>query len=301
MASAPKPAASSLALAGARERRGRGMTPETAWGLVFILPYVAVFLFFVIYPVSYGLWLGSGLDNLRALFSDPLYYRTVFNTLVMLLIGVNLKMFISLLLSGYLMQPYRWMPFVFMLVVLPWAMPAIPTFISARWMLNGQWGLINNVIWEFWQVEGPGWLTTPSLALSSVVTFYIWKWVPFWTVIFVAGRTAIPKELYEAAAIDGASGLQMFRFVTFPMMASLYLICTVLSMIWTLGDYNTVRFISGGGPVLSTHVLATLGIRDAFEIGNPALGMSAVVSALPLLVPLVAFLIWKMNKQQVQL
>jgi multiple sugar transport system permease protein len=258
-------------------------------------------LLFVVYPVGYGLWLGANTESMRTLFADPLYYRTVINTLILLLIGVNLKMFIALLLSGYLLQPYKWMPFVFMLIVLPWAMPAIPTFISVRWMLNGQWGLINNFIWEFWQAEGPGWLTTPSLAMGSVVTFYIWKWVPFWTVIFVAGRTAIPKELYEAAAIDGARGLQMFRFVTFPMMASLYLICTVLSMIWTLGDYNTVRFITGGGPVLSTHVLATLGIRDAFEIGNPALGMAAVISALPLLVPLVAFLVWKMNKEQVQL
>lgn len=286
---------------GGIDQQPRKLAPELLWGVIFVLPYIAVFLLFVVYPVGYGLWLGADWTKLQALFADPLYYRTVVNTLILLLVGVNLKMFIALLLSGYLLQPYKWMPFVFMLIVLPWAMPAIPTFISVRWMLNGQWGLINNFIWEFWQVEGPGWLTNPTLAMGSVVTFYLWKWVPFWTVIFVAGRTAIPKELYEAAAIDGARGLQMFRFVTFPMMASLYLICTVLSMIWTLGDYNTVRFITGGGPVLSTHVLATLGIRDAFEIGDPGLGMAAVISALPLLVPLVAFLVWKMNKEQVQL
>ncbi|SNB67756.1 carbohydrate ABC transporter membrane protein 1, CUT1 family [Arboricoccus pini] len=282
-------------------RQPRKLAPEHLWGVVFVLPYIAIFLLFVVYPVGYGLWLGADWTKLQALFADPLYYRTAVNTLILLLVGVNLKMFIALLLSGYLLQPYKWMPFVFMLIVLPWAMPAIPTFISVRWMLNGQWGLINNFIWTFWEIEGPGWLTSPSLAMGSVVTFYLWKWVPFWTVIFVAGRTAIPKELYEAAAIDGARGLQMFRFVTFPMMASLYLICTVLSMIWTLGDYNTVRFITGGGPVLSTHVLATLGIRDAFEVGDPGLGMAAVISALPLLVPLVAFLVWKMNKEHVQL
>ena len=70
-------------------------------------------------------------------------------------------------------------------------------------------------------------------------------------------------------------------------MASLYLVCTLLSAIWALGDFNAVRFISGGGPALSTHVLATLGIRNAFELGNPALGMATVLSALPLLIPLV--------------
>ena len=89
--------------------------------------------------------------------------------------------------------------------------------------------------------------------------------------------------------------------MTFPLLANLYLICTLLSTIWTLGDYNTVHFVSGGGPALSTHVLATLGIRDAFEVSNPQLGMAAVMSALPLLIPLVIILMRKLSRSQVQL
>ncbi len=101
--------------------------------------------------------------------------------------------------------------------------------------------------------------------------------------------------------MDGATGSRSFLHVTFPLMASLYLVCTLLSTIWTLGDYNTVNFVSGGGPSLSTHVLATLGIRDAFVIDDPHMGMAAVLSALPLLIPLVILLMRQLAKKEVQL
>ena len=125
--------------------------------------------------------------------------------------------------------------------------------------------------------------------------------MPFWTVIFLAGRMAIPLELYEAAAVDGAVGVRRFVHVTFPLLANLYLVCTLLSTIWTLGDFNTVYFVTGGGPSLSTNVLATLGIRDAFIVDDPHLGMAAVMSALPLLIPLVIVLMRKLATTEVQI
>ena len=111
-----------------------------------------------------------------------------------------------------------------MIYVLPWAVPALPTFISIHWMLNGQWGLINNVLWDLFHIDGPAWLDTSRwLALGSVIVSYIWKWMPFWTVILLAGRMAIPQELYEAAEVDGATGWRRFVHVTFPLLANLYL------------------------------------------------------------------------------
>ena len=182
-----------------------------------------------------------------------------------------------------------------------WAVPAIPTFIAIHWMLNGEWGFINNLLWELFGANGPSWLNYRWLALGSVIVSYVWKWTPFWTVILIAGRMAIPQELYEAAKVDGATGIRRFTYVTFPLLANLYLVCTLLSTIWTLGDFNTVYFVTGGGPALSTHVLATLGIRDAFQVANPELGMAAVMSALPLLIPLVIFLMRKLATTEVQL
>jgi multiple sugar transport system permease protein len=211
-------------------------------------------------------------------------------------------MFGALLLSGFFMRRSWWTKGLLLIYVLPWAVPALPTFISIHWMLNGQWGLLNNTLWDLFQIDGPGWLDTSRwLALGSVIASHIWKWMPFWTVIFLAGRMAIPQELYDAAAVDGATGIKRFVHITFPLLTNLYLICTLLSTIFTLGDFNSVYFVSGGGPALSTHVLATLGIRDAFQIARPDLGVATVMSALPLMIPLVIILMRKLRTTEVQL
>jgi multiple sugar transport system permease protein len=275
---------------------------EFTWAVAFVIPYVGVFLAFVAYPVVYGLWLGSDPALYAELMSEPIYQRTVVNTTLYLVIGVNLKMFGALLLSGFFMRRGWWVKGLLIIYVLPWAVPALPSFMSIHWMLNGQWGLLNNVLWNVFGVDGPGWLETSRwLALGSVITSHIWKWMPFWTVILLAGRMAIPQELYEAAAMDGATGLKRFTYVTFPLLANLYLVCTLLSTLFTLGDFNSVYFVSGGGPALSTHVLATLGIRDAFEIARPELGVAVVMSALPLMIPLVILLMRKLHTTEVTL
>jgi multiple sugar transport system permease protein len=275
---------------------------EFTWAIAFVIPYIGVFLAFVAYPIVYGLWLGSDPELYAELMSEPIYQRTVVNTTLYLVIGVNLKMFGALLLSGFFMRRGWWVKGLLLIYVLPWAVPALPSFMSIHWMLNGQWGLFNNVLWNVFGVDGPGWLETSRwLALGSVIASHIWKWMPFWTVILLAGRMAIPQELYEAADIDGATGLKRFAYVTFPLLANLYLICTLLSTLFTLGDFNSVYFVSGGGPALSTHVLATLGIRDAFEIARPELGVAVVMSALPLMIPLVILLMRKLHTTEVQL
>jgi multiple sugar transport system permease protein len=280
--------------------RRRGLfAADRYWAAAFATPYAAVFSIFVIYPIGYGLWLGSDPASYRALFADPVYLRTVTNTLLYLLFGVNLKLALALLLSGFFMRRGWWFKLLLVVFMLPWAIPALPSYLSINWMLNGQWGLINNIVWMLFQIDGPPWLDRPNLALASVIYAHIWKWMPFWTLIFLAGRMAIPRELYESADVDGASGVQKFAHVTLPLMAGLYLVCTLLSTIWALGDFNAVRFVSGGGPALSTHVLATLGIRNAFELGDPRLGMATVLTALPLLIPLVILLMRQLRRTQV--
>jgi multiple sugar transport system permease protein len=293
-------------LASGRHTRRRGrfgglQGSDINWALAFLVPYVAVFLAFVLLPVGYGLWLGHRPSSYAALFADPIYLRTLVNTALFLLIGVNLHLFLALLLSGYFMNKNWWVQALLLVFILPWAVPAIPTFISIHWMLNGEWGFINNLLYDLFGITGASWLNYRWLALGSAIVSYIWKWTPFWTVILIAGRMAIPQELYEAAEVDGATGIRRFAYVTFPLLANLYLICTLLSTIWTLGDFNTVYFVTGGGPALSTHVLATLGIRDAFQVANPELGMAAVMSALPLLIPLVIVLMRKLATTKVQL
>jgi multiple sugar transport system permease protein len=284
-----------------RNLQGSLKGSEYSWALAFVVPYIGVFLAFIVYPAVYGLWMGSQPALYRELFSDPIYQGTIVNTLLFVGIGVNLKMFLALLMSGFFMRPGWWTKALLMIFVLPWAVPALPTFISIHWMLNGEWGLINNFIYHAFDVDGPSWLNERWLALGSVIVSHIWKWMPFWTVILLAGRMSIPTDLNDAAEVDGATGLKKFIYINFPLLANLYLICTLLSTIFTLGDFNEVFFITGGGPANSTHVLATLGVRDAFDLAQPRLGVAAVMSALPVMIPLVIILMRKMKTAEVQL
>jgi len=108
-------------------------------------------------------------------------------------------------------------------------------------------------------------------------------------------------DVLEAAAVDGATGARRFVHVTFPLLANLYLVCTLLSTIWTMGEFTTVYFVSGGAPVWTTEVLATLAFHYAFDAANPALGVAAAISVLPLLVPLVIALMRALHTRVVQL
>ena len=271
--------------------RGGLQGSEYTWAIAFTVPYIALFLAFVAYPVVFGVWLGHNPDLYTELFEDPIYLRTVVNTILYVGIGVNLKMFGALLLSGFFMRRKRWIKWLLLIYVLPWAVPALPSFMSIHWMLNGQWGLINNFLWNVFEIDGPGWLETSRwLALGSVIASHIWKFMPFWTVILLAGRIAIPLEIREAAKVDGASGFRMFAHVTMPLLGNLYLISTLLATIFALGDFNVVRFVSGGGPMHSTDVLATLSIRYGFDLAKPRLGVATVFSAMPLMIPLVTLL-----------
>ena len=274
---------------------------EYNWAIAFTLPYAAIFLAFVVYPVAYGLWLGRDPALYGELASDPIYLSTVVNTLLYVGVGVNVKMFLAFLLSGFFMRRDWWVRAVLLIFILPWAMPALPAALSIHWMLNGQWGLFNNLLWSLFGIDGPIWLNSRWLGLGSNIAAYIWKFLPFWTVIFLAGRMAVPRELYEAADVDGATGYRRFAHVTFPLLANLYLICTLLSTIFSVGDFTTVYFVSGGGPAMSTEVLATLGIREAFTVARPPLGVAAVMSALPVLIPMVIYLMRKLRTTDVQL
>jgi multiple sugar transport system permease protein len=118
---------------------------------------------------------------------------------------------------------------------------------------------------------------------------------PFCPHFLIAGRLAIPAEQYEAASVDGATSWQKFKFITWPSLRTLYVTSLILSMIWTLGDFNSVYLLTGGGPADLTHVLATLGIRY-LRLDQVDLAMASIVVALPLVLPLVYFMMKRLSK-----
>jgi multiple sugar transport system permease protein len=265
------------------------------WGRIMVVPYILVFLIFVLYPVCYGLWLARHPESYVALFDDPIFFRSAVNTFVFLVVAINLKMVVALALSGFFVMERWWIKLLSALFILPWAVPSIPTILSVRFMLNPEWGIINSAIFRWTGLDGPNWLNDPTLALTFSMLMHIWKSLPFWTLIFVAGRLAIPSEQYEAASVDGATRWQKFTYITWPSMRSLYLTSTILSMIWTLGDFNSVYLLTGGGPADMTHVLATLGIRY-LRLDQVDLAMASIVVALPFVLPLVYFMMKRLSK-----
>ena len=265
------------------------------WGRAMVVPYLLIFLIFVLYPVGYGLWLARHPQSYVDLMNDPIFFRSAVNTFVFLVVAINIKMAVALGLSGFFVNTRWWVKWVAAIFILPWAVPSIPTILSVRFMLNPEWGIINSAIFRWTGLDGPNWLNDPTLALSLSMVMHIWKSLPFWTLILVAGRLAIPAEQYEAASVDGATTWQKFTFITWPSMRSLYLTSTILSMIWTLGDFNSVYLLTGGGPADMTHVLATLGIRY-LRLDQVDLAMASIVVALPFVLPLVYFMMKRLSK-----
>ena len=271
------------------------LSPWLFWGRMMVVPYLLIFVVFVLYPVGYGLWIARHPASYEALFADPIFFRTLINTLIFLAVAINIKMMIALGLSGFFMHQRWWIKALSVIFILPWAVPSIPTILSVRFMLNPEWGVINSAIFRWTGLDGPNWLNDPALALSFSMLMHVWKSLPFWTLILLAGRMAIPTEQYEAASVDGATRWQKFRYITWPSMRGLYLTSTILSAIWTLGDFNSVYLLTGGGPADLTHVLATLGIRY-LRLDRVDLAMASIVVALPLVLPLVYFMMKRLSK-----
>ena len=280
--------------------RGHLRGADLRWAIAFVLPYAAVFLVFVVYPFGYALWMASKPSLYAELIEDRSYLPTLVNTLVFVGLGVNLKMFLALLLSGFFMRPRWWIKALLAVYILPWVIAAAQACVSFHWMLQEE-GLINGVTSALFGINGPLWFNDRWLGVGWNIVAYMWKWMPFWTVIFIAARMRIPREIYDSAEVDGATGIRRFIHVTFPLLTNIYLLCTLLSILWTVGDFTTVYLVSGGGPAHSTDVLATLGFHYAFDLSQPALGVAAAMAVLPVLIPIAIVLMRRLQTSEVEL
>jgi multiple sugar transport system permease protein len=106
-------------------------------------------------------------------------------------VGINIKMMVALVLSGFFVTQRWWIKIVAALFILPWAVPSIPTILSVRFMLNPEWGIINSAIFRWTGIDGPNWLNDPTLALTFAMLMHIWKSLPFWTLILVSARSLL--------------------------------------------------------------------------------------------------------------
>lgn len=199
-----------------------------------------------------------GLDNYRSAISSPLFGKALANTFLFTVGSIAGQFVIGLLLALYFKKRFPFSNTLRSLLLLPWLIPMIVSSAIWRWILDKDSGVLNNVLSSLGITSSnPGWLTTTSLALLSVIIVNIWIGIPFNTIILFGGLQDIPDELYEAASIDGASHIKLFWNITWPLLRPVVNVVLVLGVVYTLKVLDIILGLTDGGPANATQTLAT--------------------------------------------
>jgi len=262
---------------------------ESSLGMILMLPGAFLLMVFMAYPFFLGIWLSLtdstigrighfiGLGNFTDLAGDSIFRQTVQNTFIYALVTVPFKALLGLGLALVLSSRMRFSNPVRAAVMMPWIVPTAlsslgwfmifdPVFSPISWLLKSI-GLISKNI---------NFLGNPRLAIASVCLANIWRGVPFFGITILAGLQAVPHELHEAAAIDGAGAWHRFLHVTVPAILGVVLIAALLSVIWTFADFQLIYVLTKGGPANMTHIFGTY----AYQIGLAAteIGQGAAIA-----------------------
>lgn len=295
-----------------KDKVQRFLLLDSTLGYLFLLPALIVILGLVAYPFVNAIVMtfqnktaGApgrfvGLANYRELLASEQFLRTVFNTFVYTIVGVGVKFCVGLSMALVLNQERFCNNLFRSFLLIPWAIPTVMSALNWRWIFDDASGLINNVLVRLNLIEETiSWLSNPHLAMLSVLMVVVWQGTPFFTMSFLAGLQAIPKELYEAAEIDGASVLQQFRFITLPRLQPIFITAVMLSAILTSASIQFVYILTNGGPSDRTMIFPVLSYNLALG-GAQRLGMGATVSLFffPVLVVFIIFLTRRMLRER---
>jgi multiple sugar transport system permease protein len=290
----------------ALERGRRGglkawLGPDYRLGYLFVLPIALLVLLLVAYPFGYAVYLSMtrkyvglppvfvGLENYVKLTFDGFFQRAVVNSFVFTGGSVAVKLVLGMAMALVLTSGIRFRSFWTGVLLIPWVAPTVVSALNFLWIYDGSLGVLNYLLVRVFRIlpQGVGWLSEPGTAMASVIAVNVWRGFPFFGISFLAGMKAIPGELYEAAAVDGATAIQRFRHVTLPGIRTIMIIVLLLSTIWTFNDFAIVYILTKGGPGGATTVLPVFTYEMAF--GAQRLG-EAIAVALYMMPPL-AFVI----------
>jgi multiple sugar transport system permease protein len=271
---------------GLRDAVARWLDREAVFSwLMMALPLI--FLFALVgYPFVYGVYL--------SLESRPVAQPGVF---------VGLRNYIEdargLALALVINQNFRMKNLIRAALLLPFIVPTVLSTVAWMWILDPAFSVINWVLVHTGIVKAPGpsWLGNPTLAMASIIVINIWRGLPFYAITLLAGLQAIPLDLYEAAAIDGAGGRKQFWHITLPLLMPVILIVTVFSVIFTFADFQLVYVLTHGGPANATQLFATYAFDIAMSGGQLGRGASVALAMLPMLGLLIIFLTINMRKR----
>ncbi len=228
-----------------------------------------------------------GLENFRSVLQSPAFRRALLNSLVFTVSTQVIVIVCANALALALRDPFRGRGLVRFLILLPWVAPISLGAIGWKWQLDSIYSVVNWVLARAKLVnifDPPMWLGEPSLAMFSVIAVHAWRMIPFSTVILLAGLTSIPRDLPEAAAVDGAGFWRTHFTITLPMMRPIITVAVLFGVVFTFTDMTVVYILTRGGPYDTTQVLPSLAFFTGVLGSDLAEGAAISVFLVPILV-----------------
>jgi multiple sugar transport system permease protein len=271
-------------------------------GAAFMLPAAVLLILFLTYPLGLGVWLGFtdtkigrggswiGLENYAFLWGDSVTQVALFNTLFYTFVASVIKFVLGLWLAIILNDRIPFKTFFRTIILLPYIVPTALSAIAFWWIYDSQFSIIS------WVLVKMGWIDSyidflgdPWNARLSTIAANIWRGVPFVAITLLAGLQTISPSLYEAGAIDGATGWQRFRFITLPLLTPIIAVVMTFSVLFTFTDFQLIYVLTRGGPLNATHLMATLSFQRAIPGGALGEGAAIAIAMIPFLLAAILF------------
>jgi multiple sugar transport system permease protein len=275
---------------------------RNALGLLFMVPAGLLLLVFLTYPLMLGVWLGFtdtkigrtgqwiGLENYQFLFQDDVTRLVLFNTLFYTVVASVLKFVLGLWLALLLNEKLPFKTFFRTVILLPYIVPTALSAIAFWWIYDSQFSVISWVLVKMGLINTYiDFLGNPWNARLSTIAANVWRGVPFVAITLLAGLQTISPSLYEAAAIDGATGWQRFRYITLPLLTPIIAVVMTFSVLFTFTDFQLIYVLTRGGPLNATHLMATLSFQRAIPGGSLGEGAAIAIAMIPFLLASILF------------
>lgn len=282
-------------------RRSKLSLKRILLGYALVAPVVVWRTVTSVYPFLYTLYLSFfdnspvrqsfdfiGLENYAVALKDHNVVDTIGFTFYFMAVSVSLQIVIALLTAQLLNGRFFGRNLVRAINLLPWALAGIVTATAARWVFDTEYGLINDLLWRAFDIR-PIWLVDVGLARFAVVLTDVWKNTPFLTVVFIGGLQGISPEIYEAAKIDGSSGVKAFWYITLPLIAPLVISMAIFISIYRILSFEIVYGLTQGGPGMATALMSYVVYLQGFRVLNfgyasaVAMGLFVIVLVIGLL------------------
>jgi multiple sugar transport system permease protein len=296
-------------IAGGMRRRSalrKAMARKSTIAFLMTLPLILLVALLVLYPALYSIHLATlnksmerfvGFENFLFLFKRETFWMVVQQSCIFAITAVIFKALIGFVVAHFVHNiPSRGQRKWRGMLLVPWVIPPAMSCLAWLWLFDPSYSAINWLL-ELVNIGPVAWTGEASWARFSVILVNIWIGAPFFMIMYLAALKSVPEQLYEAAAIDGASWWQRLRYVTLPMMRNIMAITALFSLIVTFANFDIVRILTAGGPIDKTHVFATWAFRVGIEGGDLPLGASVSLFMVPILTVAAIFILRDVHRR----